>query len=133
MRLADFILRDMEHIMAEWEAFAMTLLPAARTLDSLALRSSALEILQAVAKDLSTPQTSEAQRVKSLGRAPKLPGAAETAAQIHATQRARDGFEVNQLVRRVPGAARQRTAFVDEPISVGRDGSGRHCQVQRSD
>jgi len=29
MRLAKFILQDMEAILAEWEAFAATLLPAA--------------------------------------------------------------------------------------------------------
>jgi len=38
MRLADFILRDMKHILGEWEAFVATQLPAARNLDSLALR-----------------------------------------------------------------------------------------------
>jgi hypothetical protein len=30
MRLADFILRNMETILEEWEAFAATLLPAQR-------------------------------------------------------------------------------------------------------
>ncbi|MBF6986603.1 MULTISPECIES: sensor histidine kinase [Cupriavidus] len=98
MRLADFILRDMKQILAEWEAFSATQLPAARSRDSLALRDHAPQILQAIAKDLSTPQTSEAQREKSLGRAPKVPGAPETAAQIHAVIRARGGFNINQLV-----------------------------------
>jgi hypothetical protein len=32
MRLAAFILRDMEPILAQWEAFAATLLPAAANL-----------------------------------------------------------------------------------------------------
>lgn len=36
MRLADFILRDMDDILAAWEAFASTLLPAAKRMDSLA-------------------------------------------------------------------------------------------------
>ncbi|AET95057.1 putative sensor histidine kinase (dctS) (plasmid) [Burkholderia sp. YI23] len=98
MRLADFILRDMERIMAEWEAFAATLLPAAKTMGSLALRDHAIEILQAIAKDLSTPQTAHAQREKSLGRVPKLIGAPETAAQTHALLRARGGFNINQMV-----------------------------------
>jgi hypothetical protein len=31
MRLADFISRDMEPILAQWEAFAATLMPAAAT------------------------------------------------------------------------------------------------------
>jgi len=93
MRLADFILRDMGRILAEWEAFATTLLPAARHLNSLALRNHAPQILQAVAKDLATPQTRDAQREKSLGHASALPGAPETAAQTHAILRARSGFK----------------------------------------
>jgi hypothetical protein len=61
MRLADFILRDMESIMVEWEAFAGTLFPAAASMTPLALRDEAKEILEAVAKDLSTSQTKQAQ------------------------------------------------------------------------
>ncbi|WP_373380101.1 ATP-binding protein [Cupriavidus nantongensis] len=98
MRLADFILRDMTRILTEWEAFAGTLVPAARRLDSLALRDHALQILQAVARDLSTPQTRHAQREKSMGRAPRLADAPETAAQTHALLRARHGFNINQMV-----------------------------------
>jgi len=98
MRLADFILRDTGRIVAAWEEFATTLLPAARNMDALALRDHAPQILQAVAKDLLTPQTREAQREKSMGQAPKLLGAPETAAQTHALLRARGGFNINQLV-----------------------------------
>ncbi|MGF6758954.1 ATP-binding protein [Paraburkholderia sp. GAS42] len=97
MRLADFILRDMEAILAQWETFAGTLLPAAANMRSLALRDHAQQILEAVAKDLSTFQTSDAQFEKSIGQAPKLAGAPETAAQTHALLRARGGFDINQL------------------------------------
>ena len=97
MRLADFILRNMEAIVGEWEEFARTLLPAATSMTTLALRDHAKQILEAVAKDLSTPQTKDAQAEKSKGRAPKLIGAAETAAQAHAVLRARSGFDINQL------------------------------------
>ena len=57
MRLAQFILRDMESIVVEWEAFAATLLPAAAaaSMNPLALRDHAKQILGAVAIDLSTP------------------------------------------------------------------------------
>lgn len=95
MRLADFILRNMETILGEWEEFAATLLPAAAGMTSMALRDHAKEILEAVAKDLSTPQTKEAQAEKSKGRAPELKG--ETAAQTHAVLRAQGGFDINQL------------------------------------
>ncbi|KAB0631018.1 sensor histidine kinase [Burkholderia latens] len=97
MRLADFIVRDMEPILVQWEAFAATLLPAARSMDSLALRDHARQILEAIAKDIASPQTREAQREKSLGRAPEPVNATETAAQTHAVLRARRGFNINQL------------------------------------
>jgi len=97
MRLSDFILRDMEVILRQWEAFAATRLPAAARMTPLALRDHAQEILAAVAKDLSAQQTSEAQAEKSMGRAPTLIDAPETAAQTHAVLRARSGFDINQL------------------------------------
>lgn len=98
MRLAEFILKDMEAIVAEWEAFAATLLPTAAGMTSLALRDHAQHILEAIAKDLNTPQTPEAQTEKSKGRAPQALGAPETAAQTHAVLRAKSGFDINQLV-----------------------------------
>src|SRR5512143_3720024 len=97
MRLADFIIRNTEAILAEWETFAASLLPAASGMTSLALRDHAKQILEAVAKDMSTPQTKDAQSEKSKGNAPKLLGAPETAAQTHAVLRARSGFDINQL------------------------------------
>jgi signal transduction histidine kinase len=97
MRLADFILRNIESILLEWEAFASTLLPAAADMNALALRDHAKQILEGVAKDLSTPQTKQVQMDKSRGRAPKLMEAPETAAQTHAVLRARSGFDINQL------------------------------------
>ncbi len=97
MRLAEFILRDMEAILVEWEAFAATQLPAAAEMTPLALRNRAKQILEAVARDLSTHQTRQAQADKSRGRAPKLMEAPETAAETHAILRARSGFDINQL------------------------------------
>jgi signal transduction histidine kinase len=97
MRLAEFIPRNMEAILVEWEAFATTLHPAATSMTSLALRDHAQQILEAVAADLSAPQTRQAQADKSQGRAPKLAGAPETAAETHAVLRAKSGFDINQL------------------------------------
>jgi signal transduction histidine kinase len=98
MRLAEFILREMGAILAEWEAFAATLLPAAEGLSSLALRDHAQSILEAVATDIGSLQTREQQAEKSKGRAPKIADAPETAAQTHAVLRARGGFDIIQLV-----------------------------------
>ena len=97
MRLAHFILRDMQAILANWEAFAATRLPAAGAMESLELRDHAQQMLEAVAADLATPQSRDAQSRKSMGLAPVLFEAPETAAQTHAVLRAKSGFDIEQL------------------------------------
>lgn len=97
MRLGVFILDRLEPILADWEAFAATLLPAASQLDSAGLRDHAEAMLRAIALDMSTEQSGEAQAAKSKGLAPSIDGAPRTAAQSHATLRARDGFDINQM------------------------------------
>jgi signal transduction histidine kinase len=97
-RLAEFILRNMESILVEWERFAARQLPAAASMESLALRDHAKQILQAVAKDLESHQGRDAQMAKSKGEAPKVFGAPETAAETHAILRAQSGFDIKQLV-----------------------------------
>ena len=98
MRLADFLDRNTATILAQWDLFASSLLPAAEGMDSLGLRDHAQQILNAIARDLRTSQTDLEQADKSKGRAQLLPGTAETAAQTHAVLRARDGFNIRQLV-----------------------------------
>jgi signal transduction histidine kinase len=98
MRLTEFILENLEAILAEWEKFATTLLPAATDMTPLALRDHAPGILQAVAKDITTAQTREEQGQKSKGRAPEVADAPDTAAQTHAVLRAQSGFDITQLV-----------------------------------
>ena len=80
MRLGDFITREMETILAAWEEFAATLLPAADRMESLELRDHAQGILEAIVADLSTPQSREQQVAKSKGLAPVPFPARETAA-----------------------------------------------------
>lgn len=55
MRLAQFISKETEAILAEWESLAATLLPAAQGMSSRELLDHAQQILEAIAKDLSTP------------------------------------------------------------------------------
>ena len=50
MRLADLILLEMEAILARWEGFARTLLPAAAGMNRAALRDHARQILEAAAR-----------------------------------------------------------------------------------
>src|SRR5436190_22615878 len=97
MRLADFILRDMERILVQWEAFASEMQPAAANMTPRALRDHAKQMLEAICKDLATVQSRVAQAEKSRGHAPRYAGAPETAAQTHALLRAKSGFGINQL------------------------------------
>jgi signal transduction histidine kinase len=97
MRLADFIQRDLEAILIQWEAFAATLLPAAADMDSQTLRDHAEQILRAVCKDLETSQNDEQREHKSKGLAAGPIDARNTAAETHALLRARGGFDVNQM------------------------------------
>jgi signal transduction histidine kinase len=98
MRLADFIDANMPALLAEWELFASSLLPAAAEMDAAALRDHAEQMLKAIAADLRTSQTRTEQSEKAQGRAPLLPEAKETAAQTHALLRATGGFTIRQLV-----------------------------------
>lgn len=97
MRLSDFIERDMEAILSEWESFAATLFPAAVDMNSDSLRDHAEQILRAVCKDLNTSQIDEERERKSKGLAPGRIDASNTAAETHALLRARGGFNVNQM------------------------------------
>ena len=96
MRLADFIEERRPTILEQWDAFATTLMPAARGLDAPTLRDHAGPMLEAIVADLRTSQTRDAQRIKSQGLAP--PPARQTAAQAHAVLRAARGFSIRQLV-----------------------------------
>lgn len=56
MRLAKFILANIEPILAEWEAFALTLASGAN-MTKLALRDHAQAILLASARDMEVNQS----------------------------------------------------------------------------
>lgn len=98
MRLADFIDHALGEIVAHWEAFAATRLPASSRMEALALRDHAPQILRAIAADLRTPQTAAEQLAKSHGLAPVVAAAPHTAAEAHGTLRAQSGFSITQLV-----------------------------------
>ena len=97
MRLADFLEHNSERIVDAAQQFAATLLPAARHLDSEALRDHIPIILAEIARDLRTAQTREEARLKSHGKL-KAQHAAQTAAETHALLRAKGGFDIDQLV-----------------------------------
>ncbi|WP_426236536.1 sensor histidine kinase [Pseudomonas sp. TWP3-2] len=96
MRLADFILQNMEPILQQWEDFAKTLTPATEGMKALALRDHAEHMLRAIAADLQTPQSHEARMLKSHGNAPRLNGI--TSAETHAELRHASGFTIGQVI-----------------------------------
>lgn len=96
MRLADFIVDNIEPILQAWEDFARTITPASIGMDSIALRDHAEQMLRTIAVDLRTSQTAEEQIAKSQGEAPAAE--AETAAETHAVIRQSSGFTVEQMV-----------------------------------
>ena len=97
MKLSDFILSEMNSIVAQWDIFAAAQLPAAAHMGSLALRDHAEQILQAVAKDISTAQTVEERSDKSNGSTPRAIKSPNTAAETHALLRAKSGFSIDQM------------------------------------
>jgi signal transduction histidine kinase len=93
-----FIHAHMEEILAEWESFARTLSPAATTMDALALRDHAQQMLEAIARDIETHQTSHQQLLKSRDTPARIFQGTETAAAFHGMLRHASGFDLRQLV-----------------------------------
>jgi signal transduction histidine kinase len=96
MRLADFIIENIEPILQEWESFAKTITPAAEGMDSEALRDHAEQMLLVIADDLRTAQTPSERIAKSHGEAPA--SAEVTPAETHAIVRQSSGFTVAQMI-----------------------------------
>jgi signal transduction histidine kinase len=97
-RLHEFIRKNVEEILEEWESFARTL-PITQSMDVAALRDHAKEMLMVVATDLETVQTAGQASEKSMGRADAEGDAfPATAAQEHGAGRAGSGFTVAQML-----------------------------------
>lgn len=96
MRLSRFIELNLEEILAAWDSFARELSPTTDDMDVDALRDHAKQILEAVAKDIETPQTAHEQARKSKGFAP-AGNLGESAASLHGSDRQRRKFSTMQL------------------------------------
>lgn len=96
MRLADFIILNIEPILQQREDFAKTLTPAANGMNSLALRDHAERMLHAIAIDLGTSQSDEARILKSHGAAFGMEEV--TSAETHAEARQASGFTIGQMI-----------------------------------
>jgi signal transduction histidine kinase len=62
------------------------------------LRDHAQQMLETIATDLDTTQSNFAQKEKSQGRGPHMPGSPDSASQIHAGMRAESGLSLEQMV-----------------------------------
>ncbi|MHB8383372.1 MAG: sensor histidine kinase, partial [Candidatus Binataceae bacterium] len=93
MGLAAFIRANEGAIIAEWEAFARTYVPAAQNLDRAALRDHIAGLLLFIADDLETYQTERERREKAAGQGP-----AAAPAAAHGEERFRDGFDSVEMV-----------------------------------
>ena len=98
MRLPDFIDSSLQEILTERDAFAAAQLPSAATMNALVLRDHAPQILSAIAADLRLPQTAAERTTKSPGLSASVQSAAHTAAEVHGSLRAKDGFSMTQLI-----------------------------------
>ena len=98
MRLADFIETNCEPILAEWVTFAESSGPAGMTMDPVALRDHAVEILKEIVRDLRTPQTAAEQKEKSEGNADSTPEEPDTPAEVHGAGRAESGFSIGEII-----------------------------------
>lgn len=100
MRLADFILANVEPILAEWEAFARSLLPG-ENMTVVALRDDAGSILRATARDMQDRQSPQQQASKSKGDG-GAGGAAsdrlDDASDLHGAERVGSGFHITDVV-----------------------------------
>jgi signal transduction histidine kinase len=95
MELPRFIREHMDGILAEWDAFARFVAPAG-DLSDLVLRDHAKQILQAIAVDIESSQSSQEQIEKSQGLALD-PDITRTAASIHGALRQENNFSLVQL------------------------------------
>ena len=97
MKLAKFIVAQMEAILSEWEAFARSLHPATALMSSEELRDHGKQILQAIAADIETGETQAEQCTKSKGGGS---GAARSmsAAASHGKARYDTGLSLVQVI-----------------------------------
>lgn len=98
MRLADFIVQNVEPILEEWDAFAHGITPG-KKMDALALRDHANEILLATVEDMRSAQTSSERSARSRGHRREGDGAPlNGASEQHAIGRLGSGFDLLELV-----------------------------------
>jgi diguanylate cyclase (GGDEF)-like protein/PAS domain S-box-containing protein len=119
--LGFFILNNLEAILQDWEGYARSLAPTAASSQQ-TLGDHAKQLLQAIAADMSRPQSLQTQEDKSKGLAPDNSAALRSAGERHAIARFAEQFGLEQLIgefRAVRGSVLRRWA-AQKPRGVGR-------------
>src|SRR5687767_580833 len=102
MRLADFILANVEPILAEWEAYARSIWPssAAATVEPEELRDDAEHLLRSTVVDMQSDQTAAQQSDKSKGQGSggQHSDVVDRASHVHAVGRVGSGFDLASVV-----------------------------------
>lgn len=96
-RLSTYIRENTEEILSEWERFARGL-PGGETMDIVALRDHAKEMLRVIAGGLEAPQIPDALVDRAMGDRGTGERRTSTAAQAHGADRAESGFTVGEMV-----------------------------------
>jgi signal transduction histidine kinase len=96
MRFTEFIQTNHKAIIDAWVDFARSMLPWAEGLSDKDLQDHAEELLDALANDMESPQSSLEQSQKSKGQA--AGGKLEIVGQKHASVRLESGLSLMQLV-----------------------------------
>jgi hypothetical protein len=99
MRLAEFILANIEPILADWEAFARSVWPG-KMADAATLRDHAGAILRATAEDMKSAQSDSQQADKSTGGGHRSEEGLRLngASGVHALGRVSSGFDMMAVV-----------------------------------
>jgi signal transduction histidine kinase/CheY-like chemotaxis protein len=99
MRLADFILANVEPILVEWEAFARSIWPGAAAARAEEVRDDAEKILLETVRDMQSTQTERERAEKSRGSRPaQHADSLERASSSHGTGRVASGFDLWAVV-----------------------------------
>jgi signal transduction histidine kinase len=100
MRLADFILANVEPILVEWESFARSIWPTVAAADPAEVCGEAEDILRAAVLDMQSNQSAAQQADKSKGasRARDEGGSLGRASSSHGTGRVASGFDLWAVV-----------------------------------
>ena len=98
-KLAQFIARNIDTLVDEFETFARTHVASAEHLSSAALRDHAHLVLQSMAADMATAQPPDEQQAKGQGKAGnRWQSEVRKTSQLHAQHRFEQGFTLPEMV-----------------------------------